>query len=57
MQALKDLEIGVMFWGGLDPVETLGPGQAKEIDRVCRAYPHLTDDEFVRENLGRWLND
>jgi sugar phosphate isomerase/epimerase len=23
MQALKDLEIGVMFWGGRDPVETL----------------------------------
>ncbi|MBI3473469.1 MAG: hypothetical protein HY013_19110, partial [Candidatus Solibacter usitatus] len=23
MQALRDLEIGVMFWGGRDPVETL----------------------------------
>jgi sugar phosphate isomerase/epimerase len=23
MQALKDLEIGVMFWGGPDPIETL----------------------------------
>src|SRR6202007_2249989 len=23
MQALKDLEIGAMFWGGRDPVETL----------------------------------
>lgn len=23
MQALKDMEIGVMFWGGRDPVETL----------------------------------
>ncbi len=23
MQALKDLEIGIMFWGGRDPVETL----------------------------------
>src|SRR4029077_16644216 len=23
MQPLKDLEIGVMFWGGGDPVETL----------------------------------
>ncbi|MFO0808389.1 MAG: hypothetical protein U0746_07185 [Gemmataceae bacterium] len=41
----------------LDPAETLGPGQAAEIDRVCRAYPHLTDDEFVRDNLGRWLSD
>jgi hypothetical protein len=39
----------------LDPAETLGPGQAREIDRVCRAYPHLIDDGFVRENLDRWL--
>jgi dihydrodipicolinate synthase/N-acetylneuraminate lyase len=41
----------------LDPSETLSPGQAEEIDRVCRAYPHLNDDEFVRENLDRWLRD
>jgi hypothetical protein len=27
----------------LDPKETLGPGQKEEIDRVCRAYPHLSD--------------
>jgi dihydrodipicolinate synthase/N-acetylneuraminate lyase len=40
----------------LDPNETLSPGQAAAIDRVCRAYPHLTDDEFVRENLDRWLS-
>jgi hypothetical protein len=39
----------------LDPGETLGPGQAQEIDRVYRAYPHLIDDGFVRENLDRWL--
>jgi dihydrodipicolinate synthase/N-acetylneuraminate lyase len=39
----------------LDPHETLGPGQAAEIDRVCAAYPHLNDDAFVRENLPRWL--
>src|SRR5262245_3262188 len=41
----------------LDPAETLSPGQAEEIDRVCRTYPHLTDDAFVRENLDRWLAD
>lgn len=35
--------------------EGLSPGQSEEIDRVCRAYPHLTDDAFVRENLDRWL--
>jgi len=39
----------------LDPNEGLGPGQQAAIDRVCAAYPHLTDDEFVRANLERWL--
>jgi len=39
----------------LDPTETLSPGQAEEIDRVCRQYPELTDDDFVRDNLDRWM--
>jgi dihydrodipicolinate synthase/N-acetylneuraminate lyase len=39
----------------LDPGEELSPGQSEEIDRVSRAYPHLTDDEFVRANLDQWL--
>ena len=39
----------------LDPSERLSPGQAREIDRVCRLYPHLTDDEFVVEHLDEWL--
>ncbi|MEQ8652693.1 MAG: dihydrodipicolinate synthase family protein [Kiloniellales bacterium] len=39
----------------LDPDEGLGPGQAAEIDRVLRSYPHLTDDAFVAANLDRWL--
>ncbi len=39
----------------LDPLETLGPGQKEEIDRVTAAYPHLNDDDFVRANLTRWL--
>ena len=39
----------------LDPAEELSPGQMAEIDRVLAAYPHLTDDEFVRANLDRWL--
>ena len=41
----------------LDPDETLGPGQAEEIDRVCRDYPHWFDDAFVAENIERWLAD
>ncbi len=39
----------------LDENESLSPGQAEEIDRVTAAYPHLTDDEFVKENLDSWL--
>jgi len=40
----------------LDPRETLSPGQADEIDRVCREHPDLSDDAFVRANLQRWLD-
>ena len=39
----------------LNPAEDLSPGQLEEIDRVCAAYPHLIDDEFVRERLDAWL--
>jgi hypothetical protein len=35
--------------------EQLSPGQKEEIDRVCKAYPHLNDDAFVAENLHKWL--
>ncbi len=38
----------------LKPDEVLAPGQLREIDRVCKAYPHLTDDDFVRKNLDKW---
>jgi dihydrodipicolinate synthase/N-acetylneuraminate lyase len=40
----------------LDPKETLSPGQAQEIDRVCREHNDLADDAFVRANLQRWLS-
>lgn len=39
----------------LDPAETLGPGQAERIDRIRAEHADLCDDEFVRENLERWL--
>jgi dihydrodipicolinate synthase/N-acetylneuraminate lyase len=39
----------------LDPSEGLSPGQREEIDRVCSTYPHLTDDQFVQEQLDTWL--
>ena len=40
----------------LDPNETLSPGQAQEIERVCREHADLADDAFVRANLERWLS-
>ncbi|HET6566458.1 MAG TPA: dihydrodipicolinate synthase family protein [Rhodothermales bacterium] len=39
----------------LNPHETLSPGQAEEIDRICRAYPHLNDDAFVAEHIDEWM--
>jgi hypothetical protein len=40
----------------LDPKETLSPGQADEIARVCREHADLADDAFVAANLSRWLD-
>ena len=40
----------------LDPNEQLSDGQAESIDRIIRDYPHLTDDDFVKENLDEWLS-
>lgn len=37
----------------LNPMEQLSDGQAEEISRVCKAYPYLTDDEFVT----KWIED
>nr|WP_121270761.1 dihydrodipicolinate synthase family protein [Pedobacter schmidteae] len=37
----------------LDPHEDLSPGQADEISRVCKAYPELIDDDFVRSFLAK----
>lgn len=41
----------------LNPHEVLSPGQSEEIDRMYRDYPHLNDDDFVREHLQQWLAD
>jgi len=40
----------------LDPEEKLSAGQGEQIDRVCRSYPHLKDDEFVAKHLAEWLS-
>lgn len=39
----------------LDPHESLSRGQIDEIDRIYRVYPHLNDDDFVREHRDEWL--
>ncbi len=39
----------------LNSEEKLSPGQAEEIERVISSYPHLTDGNFVKENLSTWL--
>jgi len=41
----------------LDPREGLSPGQREEIDRVCAAYPHLSDNVFVAAHIEHWLHD
>ncbi len=40
----------------LDPDEELSAGQLDEIERVYASYPLLNDDQFVAENLDRWLS-
>lgn len=40
----------------LNPNEKLSPGQAEELDRIYRAYPHLHDDDFVAEHRDAWLS-
>jgi hypothetical protein len=39
----------------LDQNESLSAGQSDEIDRVSKAYPHLSDDSFVSRHLDEWL--
>jgi len=39
----------------LDEKESLSTGQSAEIDRVSKAYPHLSDDSFVHSHLDGWL--
>lgn len=41
----------------LDPREALSPHQSEAIDRVCAAYPHLSDDAFVAAHRESWLSD
>jgi dihydrodipicolinate synthase/N-acetylneuraminate lyase len=40
----------------INPREVLSQGQKEEIDRIYTIYPELNDDQFVAENLDRWLS-
>ena len=42
--------------GTLNPDEQLSEGQTAMIDNIRSSYPHLTDDDFVKENLHKWLS-
>lgn len=39
----------------LDANEELSLGQMEAINRICDCYPNLNDDDFVAQNLDRWL--
>ena len=41
-------------WCLLDK-ECLSENQFEEIDRVYASYPELNDDQFVKDNLDKWL--
>jgi dihydrodipicolinate synthase/N-acetylneuraminate lyase len=40
----------------LDPNEVLSPEQNDEISRIHKAYPHLNDDNFVKEKMYSWTS-
>jgi hypothetical protein len=52
-QVLKKQGLMEGIWC-LNEEETLSPGQSEEIERVYRLYPHLNDDEFVKNNIEKW---
>ncbi len=38
----------------INPEEGLSKGQLEELDRVQKMYPHLSDDEFIKNNIEKW---
>ncbi len=40
----------------ISPKEKLSAGQMGEIDRIYKSYPELNDDDFVAENIDKWLS-
>jgi sugar phosphate isomerase/epimerase len=52
MQALKDMEIGVMFWGGRDPVETLR--EVKALGARCGQIGIPGDMDLGEKSRAAW---
>lgn len=41
----------------LNKEEVLSDGQSEEFDRIYKMYPHLFDDDFIKENKGNWSKE
>jgi hypothetical protein len=41
----------------INPKETLFQNHKKQIDEICAVYPQFNDDDFVKQNLQKWLSD
>lgn len=41
----------------INPDEKLSPGQVQEFERIYSMYPHLFDDDFVKENIDTWKSE
>jgi len=41
----------------INPKETLSQNHKKQIDEIYAVYPHFNDDDFVKQNLHKWLSD
>lgn len=41
----------------INPDEKLSPGQVEEFERIYSMYPHLFDDDFVKENIDAWKSE
>ena len=41
----------------LNPEETLSEGQLEELNRIQEMYPHLNDDEFIKQHINEWKSN
>ncbi len=41
----------------LNPEETLSEGQLEELNRIQEMYPHLNDDEFIKQHIDEWKSN